>query len=133
VLTSAARRRVFGEYQSTTESRFVNEIPAELVERVEPVASPRWQGGGYELSNPYGRRYGKGRSTSDAPPAFAYENEDQSARAGVRNGMRVKHRQFGTGTVVGIEDQGDDFKVTVKFNSVGTKKLMAKYAGLEPA
>jgi DNA helicase-2/ATP-dependent DNA helicase PcrA len=47
--------------------------------------------------------------------------------------MRVRHKQFGVGTVVGIEEHGDDFKVTVQFASVGTKKLIAKYAGLEPA
>ena len=47
--------------------------------------------------------------------------------------MRVRHKQFGVGTVVAVEDQGDDFKVTVKFPAAGTKKLMARYAGLEKA
>ncbi len=61
-----------------------------------------------------------------------YESEDQS-RSGVRTGMRVRHRQFGVGTVLDIEEQGDDFKLTVRFAAVGTKKLLAKYAGLEPA
>jgi DNA helicase-2/ATP-dependent DNA helicase PcrA len=51
----------------------------------------------------------------------------------MRNGMRVRHKQFGVGTVVLVEDQGDDLKVTVRFASVGTKKLLARYAGLEPA
>jgi DNA helicase-2/ATP-dependent DNA helicase PcrA len=51
----------------------------------------------------------------------------------MRIGARVKHRQFGTGTVVAVEDEGDDFKVTVKFPTVGTKKLLARFAGLEPA
>ena len=63
---------------------------------------------------------------------YSYEYEDQSV-PGVRNGMRVRHKQFGVGTVVGVEDQGDDVKVTVRFASVGTKKLLARYAGLEPA
>ena len=47
--------------------------------------------------------------------------------------MRVRHRQFGVGTVIEVEDHGDDYKVTVRFSSVGTKKLLAKFAGLEPA
>jgi DNA helicase-2/ATP-dependent DNA helicase PcrA len=51
----------------------------------------------------------------------------------VKTGMRVRHRQFGVGTVLDIEEQGDDFKLTVRFAAVGTKKLLAKYAGLEPA
>jgi DNA helicase-2/ATP-dependent DNA helicase PcrA len=47
--------------------------------------------------------------------------------------MRVRHKKFGVGTVVDVEDQGDDVKVTVRFPAVGTKKLLARYAGLEPA
>src|SRR4029453_7156834 len=44
VLTGAARRRVFGEYQQTAPSRFLTEIPDELIDRIEPVAQqPRWQ------------------------------------------------------------------------------------------
>ena len=57
ILTSASRRRVFGEYQSAQPSRFLEEIPAELMDRIEPVAQPRWQANAYELRNPYGRRY----------------------------------------------------------------------------
>jgi DNA helicase-2/ATP-dependent DNA helicase PcrA len=51
----------------------------------------------------------------------------------VKTGMRVRHKQFGVGIVMDVEDQGDDFKITVKFNSAGTKKLLARYAGLERA
>ena len=132
VLTGAARRRVFGDYQNTQPSRFLDEIPPQLMNRLEPEA-PRWQAPQYELRNPYGRRFGRRPQARDAEaPSFSYEHEDQS-NTGVRTGMRVKHRQFGVGTVVAVEDQGDDFKVTVKFNAVGTKKLLARYAGLERA
>jgi DNA helicase-2/ATP-dependent DNA helicase PcrA len=132
VLTGASRRRVFGEYQQTKPSRFLNEIPGELIHRIEPAAhQPRWQATSYELRNPYSRRYGHGTRARDAETrGFSYEDEDQSAGA-VRTGMKVRHRQFGVGTVLAVEDQGDDFKVTVKFTAVGTKKLMARYAGLE--
>ena len=47
--------------------------------------------------------------------------------------MRVRHRTFGVGTVMAVEDHGDDFKLTVRFAAVGTKTLLASYAGLEPA
>jgi DNA helicase-2/ATP-dependent DNA helicase PcrA len=128
ILTGANRRRVFGDYQPSEPSRFLDEIPAELITRIEPApASARWQQP-YALRNPYARRGPRVRETE---PAYAYESEDQS-HAGVRTGMRVRHRQFGVGTVLDIEEQGDDFKLTVRFAAVGTKKLLAKYAGLEP-
>ena len=134
ILTGASRRRVFGEYQPTEPSRFLDEIPAELVERLEPVApSPHWTGPHYELRNPYGRRRARAAPVGDGDsPPFAYEHEDQS-RSHMRAGMRVRHRQFGVGTIVAIEDHGDDYKVTVRFAAVGTKKLLASFAGLEPA
>ena len=135
VLTSAARRRIFGEYQPSEPSRFLEEIPDELVHRVEPASqAPRWTGG-YELRNPYGRRYGS-RGTrvreGEASATYAYENEDQSSMP-VRPGMKVRHRQFGVGTVTSVEEHGDDYKITVRFASVGTKKLLASFAGLERA
>ena len=47
--------------------------------------------------------------------------------------MRVRHAQFGVGTVTAVEAHNDDTKITVRFNTVGVKKLLAKYARLEPA
>jgi DNA helicase-2/ATP-dependent DNA helicase PcrA len=47
--------------------------------------------------------------------------------------MRVKHAQFGVGVVLAVEEHTDDYKVTVRFNSVGQKKLLARFAKLEPA
>ena len=136
ILTGASRRRVFGEYQATTPSRFLDELPPELVKRIEPVSqAPRWQQtGGYELRNPYAQRPGP-RLRPGAKPerSFSYEGEDQTTDTGIKSGMRVRHKQFGTGTVVDVEEHGDDHKVTVKFATVGVKKLLARFAGLEPA
>ncbi len=132
VLTGAARRRTFGEYQPTTPSRFLDEIPAELMDRVEPTpARARWEGQ-YELRNPYAHRSGRPFRAKEESGTYRYEDEDQSA-SGVKTGMRVRHRQFGVGTVTAVEDHGDDYKVTVRFAAVGTKKLLAKFAGLEKA
>src|SRR5262245_41553624 len=78
VLTGAARRRVFGEYQPSEPSRFIDEVPAELVERIAPSYSSGYQGHfpHYEFrTNPYGR----GRRVREAEPVYAYEDEDQSA------------------------------------------------------
>jgi DNA helicase-2/ATP-dependent DNA helicase PcrA len=135
VLTGAARRRVFGEYQSTQPSRFIDEIPPPLVDRIAPAPSSRYNGNfahaHYEFrTNPYGRK-GNARF-KEREATYAYENEDQSA-TDVRPGMRVRHPQFGVGSVLAVEEHNDDMKITVRFVSVGVKKLLAKYARLEPA
>jgi len=134
VLTGAARRRIFGEYQSNEPSRFIDEVPADLVERLVPTfSSSGYQGNfpHYEFrTNPYGR--GRGRAREETP-AYAYEEEDQSTGMALRPGMRVRHAQFGVGSVITIEPLNDDTKLTVRFNGVGVKTLRAKYARLEPA
>ncbi len=153
VVTSAARRRVFGEYQNTEVSRFIEEIPLDLVEQDLPAVSSSYSSGssgssgprgnqwGEYRANPYGRPrqpaagYRAGRQPDDDAKVptqnFKYEEEDQTP--GLRPGARVKHAQFGSGTVVSVEDLEDDQKLVVRFASVGTKTLRAKYAKLERA
>ena len=133
VLTGAARRRVFGEYQSSEPSRFIDEVPAELIDRLLPsYASASRQGNfpHYEFrTNPYGG----GRRVKEEQPAYAYEDEDQTVGASLRPGMRVRHAQFGTGTVISVEVLNDDTKLVVRFAAVGSKTLRAKFARLELA
>jgi DNA helicase-2/ATP-dependent DNA helicase PcrA len=140
VLTGAARRRVFGEYQSMEPSRFMDEVPPELVERVEPLF-PAGGYGNYQSSfrsdfgrsgayaNPYGRG-GRTRTREREASTFAYEDEDQSSLLGLRLGAKVRHPQFGVGTILSVEELADDVKLVVRF-SVGPKTLRAKYAKLE--
>jgi DNA helicase II / ATP-dependent DNA helicase PcrA len=135
VVTSAARRRVFGEYQATEPSRFLDEIPAELVDRIAPAWTSAYQNSfghsHYEFrTNPYARK-GRGR-VREGEATYDYANEDQSV-GGLRAGLRVRHQQFGVGTVVSVEEHNDDLKVTVRFPAVGVKKLLSKYAKLELA
>ena len=137
VLTSAARRRVFGEYQATDPSRFLDEIPPELMEQIAPAYAASHQRafnhGHYEFrTNPYGRQGKPPGRAREAESTYKYEEEDQSG-GGLRSGMRVRHAQFGVGTVVSVEEHNDDHKITVRFNLVGVKKLLARYAKLEPA
>jgi DNA helicase-2/ATP-dependent DNA helicase PcrA len=139
VLTGAARRRVFGEYQSSEPSRFIDEVPAELIDRVAPAySSSGYQGhfAHYDFkTNPYGRggRRGGGDRVRESSPAYAYEDEDQSTGMALKLGMKVRHPQFGIGTVLSIEALGDDTKLVVRFVTVGQKTLRAKFARLEPA
>ena len=165
-LTSAGRRRVFGEYRATEPSRFLDEIPGHLLQRYDFVGYGLGSAGfGSAYASPYGQAYGGRRgfrdrdatysgrrgegaygspSSSGRPsrgpspraegPVYEPENEDQSAHAsGVKLGMRVRHPQFGVGTVLGIEDHGDDVKLTVRFVGAGVKRLLGKYAKLERA
>jgi DNA helicase-2/ATP-dependent DNA helicase PcrA len=134
VLTGAARRRVFGEYQASEPSRFIDEVPPELLDRKVPSFSARQGSFGnfphYEFrTNPYGG----GRRVKEEQPSYAYEDEDQSVGPSLRPGMRVRHAQFGTGTVISVEALNDDTKLVVRFAAVGPKTLRAKFARLEIA
>ena len=130
-LTSAMRRRVFGEYQSTEPSRFLDEIPPQLLRheesRAEVMRSSSARGWGY-APNPYRRAP---ELASRPSRTYAAEDEDQSGRGGLKSGAKVRHAMFGTGTVLSVEELDDDLKLVVKFTTVGTKTLRAKYAKLE--
>jgi DNA helicase-2/ATP-dependent DNA helicase PcrA len=106
------------------------------MDRIEPSFASRpatsFAHAHYEFrTNPYGRKGRGGKFGEEASP-YSYENEDQSAGE-LRVGMRVRHPQFGVGTVLSVEEQTGDQKITVRFNSVGQKKLLARFAKLEPA
>jgi PcrA/UvrD helicase-like protein len=79
--------------------------------------------------NPYSHRGPKVRE--DAAPKYTYEDEDQSATGGIVPGARVRHAQFGVGTVISVEPLEDDAKIVVRF-PIGQKTLRAKYARLQP-
>ena len=133
VLTSAARRRTFGEYQSTEPSRFIDEIPRELIDEVPSTFVSPYQANFSQFrATPYGRGGYRGRVREQAT-TYAYEDEDQSVPSGLKPGLRVRHPQFGVGTVVSVEPLDDDTKLVVRFNSVGQKTLRAKFAKLEVA
>ena len=130
VLTSAARRRVFGEYQSTQPSRFIDEIPAELVEEVPSTYVSSQSSFSQFRATPYPRGGGyRGRVKEEED--YSYADEDQSVPSRLRPGVRVRHPQFGVGTVLSVEQLADDVKLLVRFNTVGQKTLRAKYAKLE--
>ena len=132
VLTSAAGRLVFGEYQDSEPSRFLDEIPGALKDEIEPVFSTR-----VAAPTTYGRAF-RGRRREPEPreefqPDHGYadedENQDQSA-VSVVAGTRVRHPKFGVGTVLAVEPVTDDLKLTVSFRDVGHKTLRAKFAKL---
>ena len=137
VLTSAARRRVFGEYQPSEASRFIDEVPAELVDRLESLSLPSSRstrlGTTRSPKSSWSSRSRWSQPTDETfRSTYAPEDEDQSLSA-IGLGTQVRHPRFGVGTIVAVEPLPDDAKLTVKFKTVGQKKLLAKYAKLTPA
>jgi DNA helicase-2/ATP-dependent DNA helicase PcrA len=132
-LTWARSRGVFGQRRLQQRSRFLDEIPGELVETTGSLgyADRAWRD-----DVPVWSRRGHGR----AQAASAAGRAPQAAHApagpgagGFRPGARVRHPLFGVGTVLRSEGAGDDLKLTVSFPAVGAKRLVARFAGLEPA
>ena len=135
VLTSAARRRVFGDYQSTEPSRFVDEIPAELIEVVPSSFSSSFLTPPPSYAQFRDARKGgsyRGR-TREEPEVYSYEDEDQSLPGEMKLGAKVRHPKFGVGTILSVEPLDDDTKLVVRFLSVGQKTLRARFAKLEMA
>jgi DNA helicase-2/ATP-dependent DNA helicase PcrA len=109
-LTCAQERRRYGSRTFAVPSRFLREIPGELLEG--------------EL-----REGGESRE-----PTLDY-SLGQDADAGdpeIPRGMRVRHPVFGPGTVVDVSGHGAQRKLRVRFDRVGVKTLMLRFAHLEP-
>ncbi len=119
-LTTAAQRMIFGRTAYNRPSRFVEEIPRELVEsRDETVrrAAPSAMGAATGSPKPLKKRP---LAQPAAPAVFDFTT-----------GERVKHRVFGEGTILSITPMGGDHLVEVAFDRVGTKRIMATFARLE--
>ncbi|RDI40076.1 DNA helicase II [Aquicella lusitana] len=101
-MTYAELRRMHGKEAYHRPSRFLHEIPAELIHEIRFRA---------KVSRPQ-------------PIASTFKPEAQGK---FRIGQEVHHRIFGDGTVIDLEGDGDDMKVKVRFAKVGTKMLIASY------
>ncbi len=108
-LTYAEQRRMHGVDSYGAPSRFIAEIPAELVEEVRPRV---------QVTRPVYVPARAGRFMDDEP-------------GGLRLGQRVRHQKFGDGVVLSVEGQGSNARVQVNFERQGTKWLMMGYANLE--
>lgn len=118
-LSSARRRRVAGRYQTQEDSPFLAEIPQDLLEVTE---SPDLL---YDDHTRGVYSYFGGR----VPDEFDQEIDDHE---GLRRGCRVRHPSLGEGLLLDVEGEGENCKLTVYFESVGKRKLVAKYANLQP-
>ncbi len=105
----AETRYLHGMEKFNAPSRFLSEVPAELIEAVRPTV---------KISRP--------------AMAHAVAEEDISQLPGLRMGQRVKHARFGSGIIIGAEGKGEHTRVQVKFDEQGVKWLVASFAKLEP-
>jgi len=110
-VTYAEQRRLHGMDSLSQPSRFIAEIPEELVEEVRPRV---------QVSRPVSPR-ARSRSIGFAP----------GADLGVRLGQRVRHGKFGDGVILNCEGQGAHARVEVNFETAGTKWLVLGYANLD--
>lgn len=136
VLSMAKQRMVRGEVMLCKPSRFIREIPAELLtESGQGIRKPA------AFSNDEKLKAAESAMRAALPwnrPAFSMQDIKKGApqvaasekELGYIEGDRVKHVKFGTGTVQKIVSGGRDFEVTVSFDTAGVKKMFASFAKL---
>ncbi|MCI5741550.1 MAG: DNA helicase PcrA [Lachnospiraceae bacterium] len=128
-ITCAKQRMIRGETQYSKVSRFVREIPRELLTgavRQEKVKKMPQQETYMQAKKTFSAKpFAMPKLGKDLPKAGSVEE------LGYGEGDRVKHIKFGEGTVKGIVSGGRDFEVTVDFDKVGTKKMFASFAKLK--
>jgi len=134
-LSACRFRRYFGnmDQQVSEPSRFLNEIPADLVEEVGDKRrrqALKYEGHSYDTVDAVMKVLGGGPSRP--LPVSPSSKPTAKKPAGTWSlGTRVKHPKYGQGTILRTEGAGDDLKLTISFISHGLKKLIAKYAELE--
>jgi DNA helicase II / ATP-dependent DNA helicase PcrA len=149
-LTRAVYRRIFGNEQqlrASLPSRFLAEIPSELVETVRGSLAEIGEKRRYEPDPEYSyspdeflrRVRGQTAPTPATPkparrePSFGRTSVKRGANADPMLGRKVRHPNYGVGVVVGVEGDEEDRRVSVSFPGRGTKKFIERYAQLEPA
>lgn len=129
-LSHARRRRIYGDFQYNPPSRFLGEIPSHLLAgREQPSLR---HAAAHNLASVFEQLEPSPLDEEEVP----FEEEVRmvpEAEEGPFLGQQVRHVKFGVGTVRRLEGSGDQQKVIVYFRTVGMKKLLLKFAGLEPA
>ena len=110
-ITYAEQRRLYGVDTYGTPSRFISELPQELVEEIRPRL---------QVSRPVYVKRPSGSSSLEENPT-----------PNMRMGSRVRHSKFGDGVVLNFEGNGPHARIQVNFERQGTKWLMLSYANLE--
>lgn len=145
-LFHARNRRRYEQVMVGAKSRFIEEIPDELLVYEKGVMAGiyKQQNASFTKnrsgqSNHYRKRAGapssssKNKDMETALPAYMAAKYSKTPNRGIEVGQRVRHATFGMGEVTMKRGVGDTAQVTVKFSSGAPKKLLLKYAQLKPA
>ena len=132
--TSCRFRRYFGnqDQQLSEPSRFLSEVPADLVEEAgaRRKAATKYEGRSYDTVDAVMKVLGGGANRAPSAAGSA-SSQGKKTAGGWSIGTRVRHSKYGYGTILRTEGAGEDLKLTISFISYGLKKMIAKYAELE--
>ncbi|PYQ31250.1 MAG: ATP-dependent DNA helicase PcrA [Acidobacteria bacterium] len=140
----AHERRLHGKFREQSPSPFLSEIPESVREEVRLASSFRAPQGSWR-EQPMRPQQAPARATGvmqffqNAPVRFdpaainAAKPQPSGGGAELKRGQRVRHEQFGVGTILTMEGSGPDAKLSVYFERHGTKKFVAKFAKLTRA
>jgi len=115
-VSRAMSRMAFGNWKSNEPSRFLNEIPSEVIS---------WNEQSGESRTP------KIRKSFGPPPKATGKRVTPSAAIILAPGDRVAHDTFGLGSVISVTGEGDRAEATINFGSLGEKRLLLRYAPVE--
>ncbi|MGG3889361.1 DNA helicase PcrA [Metabacillus fastidiosus] len=116
-ITNAQMRTLFGRTNMNPESRFISEIPAELIENINEKKQ--------QTNNPFAARRPEKRPSTLRPMTTRTGGEE----IGWAVGDKAGHKKWGTGTVVSVKGSGENTELDIAFPSpVGIKRLLAKFA-----
>ena len=152
-ISCAKQRTIFGSTSCNRVSRFIEEIPKELLDGYDEVFNEKSTKSyeDYEYEWKYGNNNittytNNGIVNEKHKTQYAFRTAEsflnslnkqvQNASSSIdisiyKAGQKVYHKKFGEGKINYVEKEGDDAKVDITFDKVGHKRLMAKYAGLE--
>jgi DNA helicase-2/ATP-dependent DNA helicase PcrA len=143
-LTRAVYRRIYGNerLQGSLPSRFLAEIPGDLIVTARGSLADVGETRRYEPDPEYSyspeefarraRMPVRGARRSSEPRAPRASRASSSREGGhPLIGQRVRHPKYGVGTIVDVEGEDEERKLTVRFSDYGTKKLVERYAQLE--
>ena len=131
-LTHARQRMIYGRTQFCMPSSFLKELPPMNIKNLSPQATAFDSFGGGATTRPYGAVRSGFATPKPAQPAIR-RPAPQAPTLDFNCGDRVKHKTFGVGTLVSKTPMGSDFLLEVKFDQVGSKKIMANFAKLTKA